>query len=331
MHSLRFAVRCTARRRFVTNSRTIGIRVQSFSSNHTTATSDSLEEARIQIIQSSLAQVHQHGWTEDAILEAVTSNKLSLTLIGMASPSDLITYFMDDCQQQFQSELDKTYLPIWKEQENANVSERLVTCIKTRLQMVLPYIKSNQWHQGMAMGATSTPSTTAAQLDALVQSISDAIVVGSTNSHHPPLGVVERVAIGALYVSTELHLLADDSPSYQATWDFLESRVQELQVMAQATDINGWLSSDTAVAASAVATSLGGAVVSLLQPAARGAVSTVASTIIPHLATFLQSPSSSSSSSRQDGTRASDYDVVNTTKQDEATTTTPKIVSTATR
>ena len=123
------------------------------------------------------------------------------------------------------------------------------------------------------------------------------------------LGLLQRTAIGALYISTELFLLTDTSLDYQDTWEFSKSRIAEMHLLANSANWNSVATGDTAIAVSAVATSLGGAVVSLLQPAARGAVSAAASTVVPHLATFLQPVRPET---RGDGTRASDYNVMAT-------------------
>jgi len=229
-------------------------------------------------------------------------------MIGMVTPTDLITYFMDDCQVRLQKELDTVYIPKWKQQQQqedhaANLSERLENVLKLRLEYVVPYTKSNRWHEGMALGATANTTITASQLDRMVQTIADALVVGT---NHAPLGIMERTAIGALYISTELFLLSDESEDKNETWEFLRLRIGEMQLLAQNADWNSVANGDTAIAASAVASSLGGALVSLLQPAARGAVSAAASTIVPHLATFLQPAQPQSSG---DGTRASDINV----------------------
>lgn len=277
---------------------------------------ESLHGARARILKTALELVHQHGWTEEAISAAVVSNNLPLSTMGMVTPSDMIAHFMDDCQERFQHDLNTNYIQKWADSDDTPTSDRLVMCIKLRLQYVVPFAKSNRWHEGMALGATTNTTMTATQLDRMVQSIADAIVAGSD---HAPLGIMERAAIGALYVSSEFHLLADDSEGYEATWAFVESRVREMELMAKSANLNGVLTGDTAVAASAVASSLGGAVVSLLQPAARGAISAVASTVVPHLATFLQPPQIV-----KDGTRASDYNVERRSENDAAVA--PKVV-----
>ena len=87
---------------------------------------------------------------------------------------------------------------------------------------------------------------------------------------------LEKAAIGGVYATTELHMLADESPAFEQTAIFLEQRVRELETMAGAASSMGsggpgMLSPEMAVAATSVATSLGGALVSLAQPAALGA------------------------------------------------------------
>jgi len=71
----------------------------------------------------------------------------------------------------------------------------------------------------------------------------------------------------------------------------------------------GVLSPEMAVAATSVVTSLGGALMSLAQPAAIGAASTVASQVVPHLSSFMSDqPARSGSAMRSTtGTSANDY------------------------
>lgn len=291
------------------SSRMMAPVARSFSSSTATGTNStppSLDEARHTILESALKHVHEHGWSQDAISAAVVSSNLPLSMMGMVTPNSLITHFMDTCQEQFQKTLDTSLTPMWKEESNPDLSARLEKALRARLEYVVPYVKSNRWHEGMALGATKNTTITASQLESMIQSIADSILVGTD---HAPLGIAERTAIGALYISTELHLLADDSLDYEATWAFLKSRIAEMHLLANSANWTSVVSGDTAIAATAVATSLCGAVVSLLQPAARGVVSAAASTVVPHLATFLQ-PLQSQQTTSGDGSRTSDYNVI---------------------
>ena len=147
------------------------------------------------------------------------------------------------------------------------------------------------------------------------------------------LSPLERTAIGAVYVTTELHLLADTSPGYQDTWKFLHDRIQELNWIQKQSFLQGvqntnglppmipQMNQDTIIAGVAVASSLGSAVLSLMTPVARTGVSAVAGTVVPQVMNFMSYASSTAAATTSSGatvgnsntafsgTAAGDYDV----------------------
>jgi len=215
---------------------------------------------------------------------------------------------MDHCNRRLEQELKERFIPSWEEQRTP-IPERIHQAIWCRLEMVSPYIRSGRWQDGMALGAMppNNALTTAGQLSHLVDTITSAVGL-------PCVGVVEKATIGGVYATTELHMLADDSPAFEQTAVFLGHRVREMETMAGAASSMGSggpgiLSPEMAVAATSVATSLGGALVSLAQPAALGAASTVASQVMPQVSSFMsaQAIGGSSVSSTSPGTSAKDY------------------------
>jgi hypothetical protein len=184
-----------------------------------------------------------------------------------------------------------------------------------RLEYNLPYIQSKRWHEAMAVGATQTMTTTASQLSSLVNLIADSIIDGDEPSAKQ-LSHLERAGIGTIYATTELHLLtATSDQEVESTWIFLETRVQEWEQLRR--NSNRILSSDGVVAASAVASSLTGAVVSLLQPAVKQAATTVASSIMPHIFSILQQQQQQqqqTTTTNDKWTRPSDYETTDSKK-----------------
>ena len=180
--------------------------------------------------------------------------------------------------------------------------------IRTRLEMNTAFVRSKRWHEGMALGAMPVNMLeTANHLEKMVGIIADAMIQKSkpsTINETKSLSTVERGAIGAAYVATELHLLSDESEGYQDTWRFLNQRVKELELAAQS-DFSAIPSSDMMVAGAAVATSLGGAVVSLVAPAAASGMQAIAGNVMPQLMNFVQPPNLDSTV----GTKAQDYDL----------------------
>lgn len=243
--------------------------------------------ARTRLLQASLQQVTAHGWTQDAISAAVEQESLPLSMVGMISPTELVEWFMQDCNQRFATQLDQINM------DNMDIPERIAVAIQARLEYVIPVVQT--WHQGMALGAVQNSITTAHQLEEIVTLISRKV--------GPPLpsAPLERTALGALYVATELHLLTDTSHAYEQTWNFLKGRVGELHLLAQRRQQNP-MSLDSVVAASAVATSLVGGLVSLAQPTARG----MAYSVLPQFMSMVM-PTTSNTSTTSPGSSPQDY------------------------
>ena len=202
-------------------------------------------------------------------------------MMGMVTPIELVEWFMQDSNQQFATKLDQMNM------DGIEIPERMCMAIQARLEYVIPVLQT--WHEGMALGAIQNSITTANQLEEIVQLICKKVAPN-------PSSQLERTAIGALYVATELHLLTDTSTNYEETWNFLRIRVGDLHGVRQQNP------SDSFVAATAVATSLAGGIVSLAQPAAR----TMISSILPQLMVMMQ-PTMSTICSPTPGSSPKDY------------------------
>lgn len=258
--------------------------------------SSNQQQHRRKILSASLTHVHQYGWTEDAIAQGVISAGFPPAYIGMVEdsrnkPLGLVSFFMEECNNQLEEKLR-----IFCEQGNSdggvrpNRADVMEFAIRTRLSMVQKYINSKRWHEGMALGAMypSNAVTTASQLEDLMDIIATGMAKIDTDDSLPPLGQLERVAIGAVYVSTELHMLADTSDGFEETWSFLKERVGELELMATKHSSSGLMSPEMALAASAVASSMGGAVLSLFAPATKMGLNSMAGTILPNMMSLIQ-------------------------------------------
>eukprot|EP00978_Attheya_sp_CCMP212_P000926 scaffold1975_cov54-Attheya_sp.AAC.3 len=289
------------------------IRTFSHASNSTGSRS-SLDGQREAILEASLEQVHEYGWTGDAIAAGVLKSQCPPLSIGLVEggESDLVAYFMDQCNHRLNLELskDSQWVNKWRS-DRTPMAQRLEDAIRLRLEMTLPFCQSQRWHEGMALGASGTnAATTARQLDEMVTIMVTAVT--SVDDGATTMGPLERAAIGGVYVATEFHLLTDHGDCAD-TWTFLHQRVQELELMASSTSWDSLASGQTAVAATAVVASLGGAVVSLLQPAAFSTLSTITSSLLPQIQFILQRQTASvnnttPASTVPKGGQPSDYD-----------------------
>jgi len=212
-----------------------------------------------------------------------------------------------------------------------NISYRIHKALQMRLSMVLPFVSSNKWHEGMAIGALPQNAyNTAEQLDYMANIVLDYALEGNNVGKHSP---THRAAVIAAYAATELHLLSDEGSGstisgnsislsgdqYHATWEFLDARSKEVAELivngVNISSLNG-LSLPTpthVMAASAVASSLAGAALSMAAPSA----AVVAGNVIPRAMSSLLTPlqnvvasqMNDSTSTKRDGTSPSDYTV----------------------
>lgn len=97
------------------------------------------------IISSSLSNVHEYGWTQDAISQAVLKLKLPLSMSSLLQPKDLISHFMHDSNARLKTFLSQPELV--KDQGSFDVYNKIERAIKYRLELVIPYVQSNTWHE----------------------------------------------------------------------------------------------------------------------------------------------------------------------------------------
>ena len=103
-----------------------------------------------------------------------------------------------------------------------------------------------------------------------------------------PLGQLECASIGSVYISTELHMLADTSDGFEETWSFLKDHVYQMGVMAAKQSSSVLPNLEMAAAVSMAASSMGRAFFSLFAPTAKMSINSMASTAIPSVMSIIQ-------------------------------------------
>ena len=219
-------------------------------------------DVKTRILRSSLLQVKEYGWTSEAIVAAVQLEypHASPSLAGMITPHDMVTFAMDDWNERLRQELETEKLQWLQQPSNRNrnttketsppplpaatVVDRVVFALQRRLEFQIDLMQCRRWSEGMALGV-STPNRalqTTKQLKTLIQTVvantmlllEDENNNNSSNNNNndsgnnnKQIGELSQLALGAVYIATEFHMLADSSPNYQHTWDFLRQRVQD--------------------------------------------------------------------------------------------------------
>lgn len=131
---------------------------------------------------------------------------------------ELVEYFMDQCQDK----LHETLLANTELLQIMPVTDRLKFGVRTRLQLLEPVLAT--WPQAMALGALPANAPTTMQK---LAKISDEIWYFAGDQSTDASWYTKRAILTGIYASTELHLLSDQSPGSEATWAFLDRRVEE--------------------------------------------------------------------------------------------------------
>jgi len=243
------------------------------------STSSTLDNKRI-ILESSLPQVKEHGWSEDALAAGVYSANLPPAMIGLvrqqqhgASPDVvLVMYYMERCNRHLKKLLNDQQLQNEEVTATMTVAQKLFYAIQGRLRMNTPHLQSKRWHEAMAIGV-KTPSV-AFQTSQMLRETIQLILNFATSSSEVdgsalPTSILQESVISAIYIATELYMLTDSSPDFLNTWNFLHQRLSELEKAVEISSSKSnidWPSSrdEAAIVMSALITSLGGGIFSLL-------------------------------------------------------------------
>jgi ubiquinone biosynthesis protein COQ9 len=300
------------------------------------------EQIRKAILSAALHHVHDIGWTDDAIASAVLDCNYPPSYIGRVLSSStssqqssyvsslsannhnndnsssgvwgngqLVAHFMEECNNNLRDKLMSLPPPTTASSREGQVetnndvmvlASHINTALQLRLSMVVPFINSQRWHEGMAIGALPQNALmTMSQLNdmadivlsyATAKTLLDNNDVGSHNNNS-----MHKMAIIAAYAAAELHLLSSNVTSSSATaamtttslsgdrhddtWTFLEARSSE----AAHVIINGGMfpslfdlppaAASTIQTASAITSSLVGSALSLASPNAASMVGRV--------------------------------------------------------
>ena len=302
--------RLTTVTNFHVKSRNFNEVERSFSSNESASCSDEkvYDEKNLKkdILFASLPHVHEHGWTDASIAHGVMSARYPPSTIGLVKNkgAELLAFFMDQCNIRLVEELEQLHHKNKEKVSYEDISrkystERIEQALRLRLEMVVPYIRSNRWHEGMALGAMypSHALATSKQLNDMVEIICRNSLIQKdriSRTNFLPT-TLEKSAIVGVYIATELHLLADSSTGNIDTWKFLNQRIAGLDsLISKGVTYNlNVPGQEIATATTAVATSLGGAVFSLAAPVLQTGSTAVASRIIPHIMNFVQAQNDS--------------------------------------
>ncbi|XP_052232393.1 ubiquinone biosynthesis protein COQ9, mitochondrial-like isoform X8 [Dreissena polymorpha] len=187
-------------------------------------------ETRLRILRSSMAFVHQHGWTVDTLAAGAEVEGLPGVAHGLFPRGgvELIYHFYTDCNKQLAMQLAER-VAREKESEQTNtpgkskITPFIRDAVEARLRMIIPYI--DRWPQ--AMGILALPPNAPQALKNLGD-LTDEIWYYTGDTSTDFNWYTKRATLGVVYKTTEVFMMQDKSDDYQNTWDFLDRRMGDI-------------------------------------------------------------------------------------------------------
>jgi rpsU-divergently transcribed protein len=224
--------------------------------------------AQRRLLQQALTHVPEYGWTQDALAAAASTSSQSIAMAGLLqAPGDLVSFCMEDWNGRLRSELVGR-LQNDEDWKNGSRLDRIRQAFQLRLGYQKEMIRAERWHEAVALGVRpDNVLTTTRQLEDMVE-----IVVCEACRDSEPLNTLEQLGLGAVYVATELHMLAssssddDDNDNDNDTWAFLQLQLEHWERLRGISPDFVGSPSDAFYVTSSVASAFASGVASLVIP-----------------------------------------------------------------
>ncbi len=181
------------------------------------ASEEAEAQQRAAVLDSALRHVPELGWSEEALLKALSEHGLSPASIGLFphGAADLVEHFVATANASAIAQLQER-----PDFDTMRVSDLLSAGIKTRLALNVPYL--SRLSQSLAV---SMRPESASPLLAHVAYLCDDLwhLAGDTSADAS--WYTKRASLAAVYVASELYMITDKSPDFQDTWAFVDRRI----------------------------------------------------------------------------------------------------------
>ncbi|KAJ2617381.1 Ubiquinone biosynthesis protein coq9, mitochondrial [Coemansia sp. RSA 1365] len=152
------------------------------------------------------------------------AHRSSVEANGINSGLSLITHFMDRALDETQIEADDQL------HEFDSTTEKLRFLCRVRLRQTRPVIR--RWPEAAAI--LSQPQNVSIAMRQLADLSSQLYYLAGDRSSRIDW-YAKRSALAATYLASELYMCEDHSPNFQATWSFLDSRIENMKTAENST------------------------------------------------------------------------------------------------
>jgi len=177
------------------------------------------ENARETVLLAALPHVPFDGWSETTLRAAIADSGVAEGLARALFPRggiDLAVAFHKDGDAKMREALAMTDL------SQMRFRDRVAFAIRTRLDLIED---RELVRRGTTLFALPQHAAEGARL---IWGTADAIWTALGDTTRDLNWYSKRATLSAVYGSTVLYWLGDDTPGHQATWDFLDRRISDV-------------------------------------------------------------------------------------------------------
>jgi len=189
------------------------------------------DDAKAKLLEAALLEVAFDGWSEASFRAAITASGVDENLARALCPRGAV-----DLAIAYHKAGDAAMVEALKAADMAEMKfrDKVAHAVKLRLQAITD-------REAVRRGTTlfALPHL-AADGTKLVWGTADAIWTALGDSSDDYNWYTKRMTLSGVYSATVLYWLGDDSPDHQATWDFLDRRIDDVmqieKIKAQVND-----------------------------------------------------------------------------------------------
>lgn len=181
-------------------------------------TPNTMETAKSRLLQAALPHVPFDGWSEATLTAAINDSQTAPGLARALFPRgglDLALAYHHLGDQQLRDTIAGTDLT------SSRFRDRIATAVKLRLHNA----DRELIRRGSALFALPQ---NVAEGSRAIWGTADAIWTALGDTSTDLNWYTKRATLSAVYAATVLFWLGDDSPDHQATWDFLDRRIENV-------------------------------------------------------------------------------------------------------
>ncbi|KUJ85336.1 ubiquinone biosynthesis protein [Ruegeria marisrubri] len=177
------------------------------------------EDAKERLLDAALVHVPFDGWSETCFRAAIADTGLDETLARAVCPRGAV-----DLALAFHRRGDAAMLERLKAEDLSDMKfrDRIAAAVRFRLEAVED---KEVVRRGVTLFSLPTHAADGAKA---IWGTCDLIWTALGDTSQDVNWYTKRATLAAVYSSTILYWLGDDSPDHQATWEFLDRRIEDV-------------------------------------------------------------------------------------------------------